>query len=126
MSRLVCRALLGVTLLFAGCGTLTQGHMVSGPAAAGGVRLDLAIIGDENVPIMSKVQAAIDIPFSFALDVGLLLPFSLWNELIAGGIDVEAPIHWDNPPPKKAPYSAPSERDIPGQTIKAPDDRRGI
>ena len=36
------------------------------------------------------------------------------------GIEVRPPLHWDNPPPKKAPYSAPPEKRIdetPGATI---------
>lgn len=127
MRRLRARlaAIVLTALSLSGCGTITQGQMLKGPAIFGGLRMDVAILADDKLGAGSKVQAVLDMLFmgSLAADV-ILLPFSIPNEIIElvvrDGIDVRPPIHWDDPPPKKAPYSAPPERKVeenPGQTV---------
>lgn len=127
MRRLRARllTLLATTLLLSGCGTITQGQLLRGPAIFGGVRMDIAILADSRLGAGSKVMAVFDLVFmgSVAFDV-ILLPFSIPNEIIEivvrNGIDVRPPVHWDDPQPKKAPYSSPPEKKVterPGETI---------
>lgn len=97
------RTVLGGMLLAAlaalpGCGTIYQGHQLTGPAIFGGLRLDVNQFSHEESGIGDCIFYCIDMPFSLAGDVGLLL-FSIPNEIIGGGIDVlpERPIHLDDP-----------------------------
>jgi uncharacterized protein YceK len=122
--RRMC-ALVLATLLMSGCGTITQGHMLKGPAIFGGIRMDVAILADGKTRAGSKVMAVLDLLFcgSLALDV-CYLPFSVPNEIIEmvcrDGIDVRPPVHWDDPQPKRTEYSAPPEKrvtEMPGETI---------
>lgn len=127
MRRLRARlhSLFIATLLLGGCGTITQGQLLRGPAIFGGLRMDIAILADGRLGAGSKTMAVLDLLFmgSLAFDV-ILLPFSIPNEIIEivvrNGIDVRPPVHWDDPQPKKAPYSAPPEKKVterPGETI---------
>lgn len=128
MKRLVTLCLGVALLLSSGCGTFTQGYMRQGPAMLGGVRLDLAILLDDHTTVGSKVMAGFDFLPSFCFDMVFLLPFSIWNELYENiyynGIEVRPPVHWDNPPPKYAPYSAKSA-EVPGRSSR-PTEIEGI
>lgn len=121
MKRLATLCLGFALLLSAGCGTFTQGYMRQGPAIFGGLRLDLAIMTDDHTTVGSKVMAGLDLLPSAMFDLVFLLPFSIWNELYEviyyDGIEVRPPIHWDNPPPKYAPYSAKPEG-VPGRSSR--------
>jgi uncharacterized protein YceK len=129
MTRLKFLCVGAALLLSVGCGTFTQGHMRQGPAALGGVRLDVAIMADDHTTVGSKIMAGLDILPSFAFDMVFLLPVSIWNEIYEliyyDGIEVRPPVHWDNPPPKYAPYSAKSEEDVPGRSSR-PLDIEGV
>lgn len=129
LHALLLASTLASTLCLAGCqdifinGSMVQGHMLRGPAIFGGIRMDIAILGDNRVGPGSKVMACIDFLFSPVFDI-LFLPFSIPNEIIEGGIDVRPPVHWDDPQPKRTPYAAPPERkvtEMPGETILGDD-----
>ena len=75
MKRFLCAALLVTTLL--GCGTI--GNMIEGPMVMGGLRTDIHFLSEEH-DLESYTIAMYDIPFSFALDIGML-PITLLSEL---------------------------------------------
>ncbi|MCA8921714.1 MAG: hypothetical protein KDD82_07870 [Planctomycetes bacterium] len=101
---------LGLFLL-SGCGTITQGQMPKGPAMFGGIRLDIAIMGQDDLGPGSKVMAGIDMIFSLAGDAALFFPFAVINEVYEliwyDGIDVHPSPYWDNPRVKRSPHAPP-------------------
>lgn len=91
LKGVLAAALLGLLALAPGCGTLYQGHQMTGPAILGGIRLDIEQFGHEDSGIGDKIFYCIDLPFSLAGDVCFIgfFFFPVINELVAGGIDVE-------------------------------------
>lgn len=91
LKGVLAAALLGLLALAPGCGTLYQGHQMTGPAIMGGIRLDIEQFGHEDSGLGDKIFYCIDIPFSFAGDVCFIgfFFFPVINEIVAGGIDVE-------------------------------------
>lgn len=104
MSRLLSGIVLalGVTaagLLLPGCSTGRQIRTQNdGPAVFGGMRMMVALLGSDQPHVKGDgIMAVVDSPFSLVADI-LILPFSIINEIAAGGITVEVP-----PPVKKPP-----------------------
>lgn len=111
-------------LLLGGCGTITQGQMVKGPAMFGGVRMDIAIMTHDDLGPGSKIMAGLDIFGSLAADAVLFFPFAVINELYEmicyDGIDVHPPPYWDNPRVKRSPYSPPPKPPVEEHPGKIP------
>jgi len=83
MKSLRLAGILGL-LMLAGCSTIadtvspsnSEPYIGRGPNVMGGLRMDIAHLGDPGRQAYSTPVYIIDLPFSFALDVALL-PFTL-------------------------------------------------
>jgi uncharacterized protein YceK len=104
--KALCAGLL-LSLGLSGCwvysGTIEQGVQTPGPAAFGGIRMDFTILGSDSVSGGSKAMAVFDLPIAFVLDT-VLLPFSILNELISGGIVVVVPPDWEGAKAPRPPW----------------------